>query len=107
MSRKAHSHSPWTTSAISVLGQQISAERRDKRWTQEDLAERAGISAKTLSAIEKGSPNSSIGTVFEVASLLGIPLVGATDSVAQQSIKARLAILPARVREPKAVDNDF
>lgn len=105
MSRKAHSYSPWTVDAVAVLGRQITAERRMRRWTQRDLAERAGISQGTLMAIEKGATSTSIGTVFEVAALLGIPLIGATEATARELIDTRLSLLPKRVGQPRD-DND-
>lgn len=108
MARKAHSYSPWTRDAISVLGRQITVERRVRQWTQEDLAERAGISYQTLAKIERGATTPAIGTVFEIASLLGIPLVGATEDSARTLIDARLALLPGRVERPRDDgDNDF
>ena len=108
MSRKAHSYSPWTVDAITVLGRQISSERLLHRWTQANLAERAGISVGTLIAIEKGAANTSIGTVFEVASLLGIPLVGANEPSARDLINTRLALLPGRVDQRRDdVDDNF
>lgn len=108
MSRKAHSYSPWTVDAVTVLGRQITVERRQRRWTQANLAERAGISPGTLKAIEKGATNTSIGTVFEVAALLGIPLVGATEGSPRELIEARLALLPRRVDTPRGeVDDNF
>lgn len=108
MSRKAHSYSPWTMDALSILGRQITAERRVQRWTQADLAERAGIAVRTLMAVEKGAPTTSIGTVFEIASMLGIPLVGAREPAERELVNARLALLPARVaRIPEDNDDDF
>lgn len=107
MSRRAPSFSPWTVNAIEVLGRQITAERRTHRWTQAELAKRAGITTKTLIAIEKGSTGTGIGTVFEVAALLGIPLVGATEPAARELIDARLALLPSRVERSKDHDDDF
>lgn len=106
MSRKAHSYSPSTLDAIQVLGRQITAERHTKRWTQSELAMRSGISVGTLIAVEKGSPNTAIGTVFQVAELLGIPLVGATEPAARAGIDARLALLPARVDRPRGDHDD-
>ena len=107
MSRKAHSYSPWTLDALGVLGRQVSVERRVQNWTQRDLAERAGISIPTLIAIEKGTPTTAIGTVFEVASLLGIPLVGASEDLnARQLIDARLALLPSRAVKLRGLDDD-
>jgi transcriptional regulator with XRE-family HTH domain len=106
MSRRAHSYSLPTLDAIAVLGRQITAERRERRWTQGDLAQRAGISVGTLLAIEKGSSAAAIGTVFEIAQLLGIPLVGATDPAARKLIDTRLALLPSRVDARRTDDDD-
>jgi transcriptional regulator with XRE-family HTH domain len=107
VSRKAHSYPPWVVDTIRVLGRQITAERRDRRWTQERIAERVGISVGTLASVERGSTAVAIGTVFEVAAFLGIKLVGATEPMARHLIDSRLALLPSRVREPKDDDGDF
>lgn len=107
MARKARTYSPWTVEAITVLGQQITAERRLIHWRQRDIAGRAGISVWTLIAIEKGSTTTSIGTVFEVTALLGIPLVGATKEGPRELINTRLALLPTRMRLPTEYDDDF
>ncbi|WP_299167955.1 helix-turn-helix transcriptional regulator [uncultured Arthrobacter sp.] len=104
----SRTYAPRTLSALSTLGQQITVERRRRGWTQAALAERAGVSPTTLLSIEKGSPKAAIGTVFEVAGLLGIPLVGASDPAARQMLEERLAILPQRVHQPKTeFDDDF
>lgn len=101
-------YAPKTLHAMQVLGEQISTERRTKKWTQADLAERANIAISTLQTIEKGSPKVAIGTVLEVAGLLGIPLVGASrDPTAGSIIKERMALLPQRIRQEKTYDDDF
>ncbi len=108
MSRKPHSYSAATVDALSALGRQIEVERRTLRWTQADLAARAGISRQTLMAVEQGSSGSTIGTVFEIAALVGIPLVGAGAPESRRNIDARLALLPSRVdRARNAVNDDF
>jgi transcriptional regulator with XRE-family HTH domain len=75
--RRTHPYSPQTIDAVQVLGLEIARARRGKRWTETALAERAGISAVTLRNIERGTPTVGIGTVFEVATILGIELFGA------------------------------
>jgi transcriptional regulator with XRE-family HTH domain len=106
MSRKPHSYPPWTIDALSVLGRQITVERRLAQWTQIDLAERAGISVGTLKAIERGAPTTAIGIVFEIAAMLNIPIVGAAAGSARDVIDARIALLPSRVDRPKDNDDD-
>lgn len=108
MARKTHTFSPQTLDTLVVLGRQISSQRKLLQWTQAEIAIRAGISSGTLQAIEQGSPTASIGIVFELAHLVGIPLVGATDLTARQLIDSRLALLPSRVDNPRTgVNDDF
>ena len=107
----AVTHSAQTREALTVLAQQIAAARRERQWTAENLAQRVGISRVTLSKIEHGDPSVAIGTVFEVATLLGVPLFQATrEELAHLAARGRerLALLPERVRETQVeVDDDF
>lgn len=109
--RRAHTYSPQTEEAVRVIGLEIARARRARRWTQAELAERAGISDNTLRSVERGSTNATVGVVFELATLLGVPLFGAGPDelpalVAQG--RNRLALLPARVRaRPTQVEDDF
>ncbi|MBX9472739.1 helix-turn-helix domain-containing protein [Microcella sp.] len=99
-----------TAETLRVLGQNIAAERRARRWKAADLAERAGISAPTLSKIERGEPGVAIGSVFEAAYLVGIPLLSADRSLdeVRASTTARLALVPQRSRDTaRSVDDDF
>jgi transcriptional regulator with XRE-family HTH domain len=94
--------SPQTRTALQILGTQLATARRTRRWRLADLAERAGVSIPTVRNIEHGSPTVAIGTVFEVAHLLGVPLYGADSGAELRSIHGRfvdrMAVLPARVR---------
>lgn len=111
MPRKAHSFSPQTLDAASMLGLEIARARRTRQWTLEDLAERAGASRNTLRSVEQGSPTVAIGIVFEIATLLGIDLFGATPGELPDLVergRTRLALLPARVRTSSGdVDDNF
>lgn len=89
----------------------IADGRRRRRWTAGGLAERAGISRMTLHKVERGDPSVAIGTYFEVAILVGVPLFG-VDRRALPSLlgqwEDRLAVLPARIRQPAPeVSDDF
>jgi transcriptional regulator with XRE-family HTH domain len=96
---------------VQLLGAEIARERKRARVTAADLAERARISLVTLRKVERGEPTVAIGTVFEVAVLLGIDLLGTPEQVRDRTGRAResLGLLPARVRHPGAgaVDDDF
>lgn len=99
--------------AVRVLGLQIAAGRRRLRRTQADLAERAGVSRETVSRVENGDPRVAVGTVLELATLVGLPLfdqdtAAGTRQLAGQ-LEGRVALLGQRVREPRRpeVDDDF
>lgn len=97
-------YSPYATEAVELLGERIRAARRERRWSQRELAERAGITPGTLIKIERGDPSVRLGTAFELASLVGVPLFHADRSRLSLDLnraRARGALLPERVR-PRA-----
>jgi transcriptional regulator with XRE-family HTH domain len=108
--KNPRTYSPLTVEAARLLGARIRAARRERRWTVDELAERVGVTHPTIRKIERGDLTVSLGSAFEAAALLGIPLFG--DDPDRRSIEAgrledRLAVLPRRVRRPVKVDNDF
>ncbi|MCY4423877.1 MAG: helix-turn-helix transcriptional regulator [Acidimicrobiaceae bacterium] len=83
--------------------------RRERRWTLAELAERVGVSVVTMRKVERGDPSVALGTAFEAAALVGVPLFhqdSARRSVEGEVVNSRLAVLPATVR-PRRVDDDF
>jgi transcriptional regulator with XRE-family HTH domain len=109
--RTTHTYSRQTLTASKVLGLEIARARRAQRWTVNELAERAGISVFTLRSIERGAPTVALGSVFEVATLLGLDLFGedteGLDRLAERS-RERLELLPARIRDrARPVRDDF
>ena len=63
---------PRAQKTISVLGENIKIARLRRKFSAEQVAERADISRPTLSSIEKGNPNVSIGAYVKVLSVLGL-----------------------------------
>lgn len=102
MRRTHRVFSHYTLDAAGVLGTQIAQARREKRWKQEELAERAGVAPFTVRKVERGDPTVALGTAFEIARLVGVPLFGAEDPATMTGLlrqgRDRLALLPARVR---------
>ncbi|MDR7252781.1 transcriptional regulator with XRE-family HTH domain [Nocardioides sp. BE266] len=95
---------------MALLGLEIARARRARRWTVAELAERAGVSHMTVRAAEKGALTVAIGTVFEIAAILGIDLFAPPGEIGDllNRSRDRLALLPSRVREAVAdVDDDF
>lgn len=94
--------------ALSVLGHQIHQARIAKGWTLSDTAERMGVDQRTIRAAEQGSPTVAIGTVFNLAFLLGVNLFGldrAQLAAARYRGQDTLALLPLRVRTSRLADD--
>jgi transcriptional regulator with XRE-family HTH domain len=110
MPRRTRRYSRSTIEAAQLLGAQIRAARLERRWSQRDLAERAGITPETLSRIEHGELGVAVGSVFEAAVLTGVPLFHEDRSRLTLDLDrttSRTALLPQRVRPRKEVKDDF
>ncbi len=109
--KRTRSYSPYTLDAGRLLGARIAQGRRDRRWTQSELAERTGISKPTLARIERGDPTVGVGVMFEAAALVGVPLFHQDRSRLTADVDAareRLALLPQQVRrDRRPVKDDF
>jgi transcriptional regulator with XRE-family HTH domain len=103
--------SRYAESALKLMADTIRSARLEQRIPQADLAERAGISRSLLARVERGEPGCAIGTVFELAAILKIPLFGLFEKeLAREAHRVgdRLALLPAAVRSRRVpVDDDF
>lgn len=101
---------PTVRDATQLLGAQIRTGRQARGWTISGLAERAGVSEKTIRKVEAGDPRVSIGTVFDCARLVGVPLFYDDDlRLAGEAARGRAAVIGRRVHpsaEPR-VDLDF
>ena len=79
--------------------------------SQAELARRLGVSRLTVRAVENGSPTVALGTVFEAAVTVGIPLLAddkwELDQLAT-SVAAIARVLPKTGRgKNREVDDDF
>ncbi|WP_409967494.1 helix-turn-helix transcriptional regulator [Bengtsoniella intestinalis] len=66
MKTKATIVMPKTQNILTQMGEQIKLARLRRNISSQLLAERAGISRQTLSAIEKGSPSVAMGSYAAV-----------------------------------------
>lgn len=48
--------------------------RAERRWTQNDLAERLGVSRQTVNAIETGKYDPSLPLAFRIAHTFGLAI---------------------------------
>ena len=103
--------SQYNRDALALLGQLVREARLGKAMTTTDLASRAGISRALLQRIERGDPGCSIGVVFEVATLCGVPLFDQEQRQLSAHLalhRAKMSLLPKAVRtSSKGVKDDF
>ncbi|MEO5938319.1 MAG: helix-turn-helix transcriptional regulator [Sphingomonas sp.] len=58
-----------------LVGGNTARIRREKGWTQEQLADRSGLSQQYISGLERGQRNPTILTIYEIAVALDVPHV--------------------------------
>src|SRR4030065_2793745 len=63
---------PKAQKAASMLGEHIRLARLRRKYSTQQVSERANISRPTLLSIEKGNPNVSIGAYVKVLMVLGL-----------------------------------
>ncbi len=109
--KRTRSYSRVTKQALSILGKLIKVGRTERGLTAAELAERAGITRKTLRKIEYGEPGPEVGIAFEVATLVGVRLFEYDERTLQMHntrLDEKLTLLPKSVRPSKTeVDDDF
>ena len=109
--KKQRTYSKYAKEAALLLGQQIKLGRKKRQWSEQNLADRAGISRATLQKIEAGEMSPAIGLVFETATLVGIKLFEQDRQPLATSIdltQSKIALLPKRIRnKARAIDDDF
>ncbi len=98
---------PRAQKTISVLGENIKLARLRRKFSAEQVAQRADISRPTLVSIEKGNPNVTIGAYVKVLSVLGlendIMEVAKDDNLGRRLQDAKLIV---RERAPKIFKSD-
>ena len=98
---------PRAQKTISVLGENIKLARLRRKFSSQQVAERADISRPTLVSIEKGNPNVTIGAYVKVLSVLGlendIMEVAKDDLLGRKLQDAKLIV---KKRAPKILKND-
>ncbi len=106
MSKKAAIVMPKTRGILEQMGEQMKLARLRRRLSSQLVADRAGISRQTLTAIEKGSSTVSIGSYAAVLHALNnrdkdLLLVAKDDEVGR---KLQDLDLPTRKRAPRKGD---
>ena len=108
---KQRTYSKYAREAVQLLGKQIKLARKQRKWSEQNLANRAGISRATLQKIENGEMTCVIGLAFEAAALVGLNLFEQDRiplSISIESANDKIALLPRRIKSvTRDVDDDF
>ena len=95
---------PKAQKTLSILGENIKLARLRRKYSAQQVSERANISRPTLLSIEKGSPNVSIGALIKVLFVLGLEKdiieVAKDDILGRRLQDAKLLI---KERAPKKI----
>ena len=97
---------PKNLKVLKVLAEHLQLARLRRKFSAEQVAERAGISRKTVYNIEQGIPTVAIGSYLQVLFVLGLEqdlsMVAASDPLGRKLQDAGILI---RKRAPKRVIN--
>lgn len=108
---KQRTYSKYAQDAVVLMGEQIKLARKQRRWSEKNLADRVGISRATLQKIENGEMGCAVGLVFEAAALVGVKLFEPDNvplSIHIERTRDKIALLPQRIKATKkAVRDDF
>jgi transcriptional regulator with XRE-family HTH domain len=108
---KKRSYACYTIAAVELLASLIALERKDRRMTAQELADRLGIDRGTLQRLEQGDPKVELGLAFDACAVLGIRLFDEdTPGLAarREAAGKRLALLPSRIRPKRvSISDDF
>ena len=109
--KTSRTYSTHAQQAARLLGEHIRLGRKQRQWSEKELAERAGISRATLQKIERGEMSCAVGLVFEVAALTGVALFAQDHLPLAKQLehtRDKSALLPQRIRtKTRKVDDDF
>lgn len=79
------------------IGKRIQTSREQAGLTQEQLAERLGLSTQFLSTVERGANGTSVENIIKLCDILNVSsdwiLLGKRSTPSAQTIAARLAPL--------------
>jgi len=68
-----------TDKLSSKIGTKIKLERTKRGWSQEKLAELAGLNVNSIGSIERGTSSPSIDTLAQIASAFDMEVIDLID----------------------------
>lgn len=111
MSQRSLVQSKYAADAFQLLSTLIRRARIEKGMTVQELADRTGVSRSLIKRIEKADLSCGIGSVFEAATIVGVPFFGMDHSAISTNLAREekiLSLLPKSIRSKVLkVDDDF
>lgn len=99
-----------TVLVLETLGTQVRLARVKSGLTAAQLAKRAGVGPRTVTAVERGSPSVTMGNAVEIALAAGVSLYGAEQPEQLRGLatayRDMAALLPKRIIVPDLGDID-
>ncbi|MDA3877008.1 MAG: helix-turn-helix transcriptional regulator [Halothiobacillus sp.] len=91
-----------------MMGHAIAVMRKTRKWTKAELADRVGITTETLTRVEKGDDDVSVGITFDCAVIVGIDLFGDKKLMNRADLCYRviLDLMPKRIVSVPASEFD-
>jgi transcriptional regulator with XRE-family HTH domain len=108
--KRTRTYSETVRNAAELLGAQVRQGRITRGWTIRELADRAGIDKSTVVKVERGEPTVALGTAFDLAVLVGVPLFYEDRSrLASEARRERetATLMGRRVRHGAEPDIDY
>ena len=86
---------------MKAIGQRIKQAREAKRLTQEQLAEKVGLSASHISVIERGIKSPRLETLVEILNILKVDansilsdVLSVSNEIVSSLLSDKLSVLP-------------
>lgn len=95
---------------MTQLGDRIRVARVRRQWRQEDLAEKAGLSLRTITDIESGRPGTAMANYFMVLWAMGLDADLKRIADPDQDEHGKIlenGRMPQRVSQPRKRGLDF
>lgn len=106
----AHAPPAAIENAVAQLGANIATARLRRKWRQQDLADKAGVTRKTVIAVEQGNLGTGIGAYVAVLWALGLHGDVSLLAAPERDLEGRTleaARLPERAHPAGRLSDDF
>lgn len=86
------------------IGERIKTIRQNKKWTQEQLAEKLGLSAVYIGLIERGEKIPKLETFINIANCLEVSADTLLEDVLTQGYKNKLSRYSVEIEQLNSID---